>query len=217
MQCRNFNKRTVTWGWPSTAKTFCILILFLNLRVLYNIFIEFGVPMKLVRLIKMCLNKTCSNVCIDKHLGSWDTVVGIVTGYGLGNWGVGVRVPVGSRIFSSLRCPERLWGPPNLLSNEYRGFFPLGGKAAGAWSWPLTFNQCRGQDNVDLYIHSHHTPSWCSVSLVTHRVSFTLDKHLCDKFPIQNGLKWDALLPLLCNFALEYALGRSKKIGLDWN
>jgi hypothetical protein len=29
-----------------------------------------------------------------------------------------------------------------------------GGKAAGAWSWPLTSNHCRGQENVDLYIHS---------------------------------------------------------------
>jgi hypothetical protein len=34
-----------------------------------------------------------------------------------------------------------------------------GDKAAGAWSWPLTSNQCRGQANIDLYIH--HTPSWC--------------------------------------------------------
>jgi hypothetical protein len=32
-------------------------------------------------------------------------------------------------------------------------------------------------------------------------------KFLCDKFPIQNGLKQgDALLPLLFNFALEYAV-----------
>jgi hypothetical protein len=35
---------------------------------LYNILIEFGVPMKLARLIKMCLDKMCSNVCIGKHL-----------------------------------------------------------------------------------------------------------------------------------------------------
>jgi hypothetical protein len=31
---------------------------------------------------------------------SRDSVVGIATGYGLDNRGVGVRVPVGSRIFS---------------------------------------------------------------------------------------------------------------------
>jgi purine nucleoside phosphorylase len=33
-------------------------------EVLYNIITECGVPMKLVRLIKMCLNKTYSKVCI---------------------------------------------------------------------------------------------------------------------------------------------------------
>jgi hypothetical protein len=36
--------------------------------VWYNILIEFGVPMKLVTLINMCLNKPYSKVCIDKHL-----------------------------------------------------------------------------------------------------------------------------------------------------
>jgi hypothetical protein len=35
---------------------------------LYNILIEFRVPMKLVRLIKMCLNETYSKVRIGKHL-----------------------------------------------------------------------------------------------------------------------------------------------------
>jgi hypothetical protein len=33
------------------------------------------------------------------------------------------------------------------------GSFP-GGIAAGEWSSPLTSGQCRGQENVDLYIHS---------------------------------------------------------------
>jgi hypothetical protein len=37
-------------------------------EVLYNILIEFWVPMKLVWLIKMCLNETYSKVCIGKHL-----------------------------------------------------------------------------------------------------------------------------------------------------
>jgi hypothetical protein len=37
-------------------------------EVLYNILREFGVPMNLVRLIKMCLNETYSKVRIGKHL-----------------------------------------------------------------------------------------------------------------------------------------------------
>jgi len=35
---------------------------------LYSIFIEFGIPMKLVRLIKMCLTGTCSRVRVGKNL-----------------------------------------------------------------------------------------------------------------------------------------------------
>jgi hypothetical protein len=61
---------------------------------------------------------------------SRDSVVGIATGYGLDDQGVGVRVVIGSRIFSSPRRPDRFLGRPSLLSNGYRGFFP-GGKAAG--------------------------------------------------------------------------------------
>jgi hypothetical protein len=58
---------------------------------------------------------------------SRDSVDGIATSYRLEDRGVGVRAPVGSRIFSS---PNRPIGTG--------GSF-LGGKAAGAWSWPLTF------------------------------------------------------------------------------
>jgi hypothetical protein len=57
---------------------------------------------------------------------SQDSAVGIATGYELDGRGVGVRVPVRSRIFSSPRRPDRLWCPPSLLSNEYWGFFPWG-------------------------------------------------------------------------------------------
>jgi hypothetical protein len=46
----------------------------------------------------------------------------IATGYGLDDRGVGVRVPVGSRIFASLYCPDWLWGP----SIGHKGLFPRG-------------------------------------------------------------------------------------------
>jgi len=37
-------------------------------EVSYNFLIEFGVPMKLIRLIKMCLNETYSKGQVSKHL-----------------------------------------------------------------------------------------------------------------------------------------------------
>ena len=37
-------------------------------EVLYNILIEFGIPMKLVRLIKMYLNETYNSVRVGKNL-----------------------------------------------------------------------------------------------------------------------------------------------------
>jgi hypothetical protein len=61
-----------------------------------------------------------------------DCVDGIATGYGLDDLGVGVRIPVRSRIFSSQSRLDRLWGQPSLLYNGYRALFPRGGKAAGA-------------------------------------------------------------------------------------
>ena len=39
-----------------------------RMEVLYNILIEFGIPMKLVRLIKVCLNETCGRVQVVKNL-----------------------------------------------------------------------------------------------------------------------------------------------------
>jgi glutamine synthetase len=46
--------------------------------------------------------------------------VGIAISYGLDDRGVGVRVPVESRTFFSPHLPDRLGGPPSLLSNVYR-------------------------------------------------------------------------------------------------
>jgi hypothetical protein len=52
---------------------------------------------------------------------SRDSSVGIATGYGLDDRGVGVRVPVGSTIFSSPQHPDQLRCPLSLLSNGSSG------------------------------------------------------------------------------------------------
>jgi hypothetical protein len=43
-------------------------------EVFYNILMEFGIPMKLVTLIKTCLSETCSIVRVGKHLSDMFTI-----------------------------------------------------------------------------------------------------------------------------------------------
>jgi hypothetical protein len=63
---------------------------------------------------------------ISVSLKRRDSVVGIAAGYGLDDRGIGVRVPVGPRIFSSPCSLCCLWGRPNLLPNGYRGLLLRG-------------------------------------------------------------------------------------------
>jgi hypothetical protein len=71
---------------------------------------------------------------------SRDSAVGIATSYWLDDRGVGVRVPVGSRIFTSpCRSQTGSGVHPTSYTMGTVGSFP-GGKAAGAWSWQLTSN-----------------------------------------------------------------------------
>jgi hypothetical protein len=53
------------------------------------------------------------------------SAVGRAAGYVQDDRGVGVRVPVELRIFTSPCRPDMFCGPPDLL-NRYRGIFPWG-------------------------------------------------------------------------------------------
>jgi hypothetical protein len=48
---------------------------------------------------------------------------------------VGFRFPIWERIFSSSRNPDRILGPPSLLTNRYRGGCLPGSKATGEGIW----------------------------------------------------------------------------------
>jgi hypothetical protein len=98
---------------------------------------------------------------IPRWLRRRDSVIVIETGYGLDDKGIGVRVPVGSRTFSSPCRPVWIWVHPTFYEMSNEGSFRRG-KEAGAWSWPLTSSKCWGQENVDLYLHSPQTFSWRS-------------------------------------------------------
>jgi hypothetical protein len=99
---------------------------------------------------------------------SRDSSVGITNGYRLDDRGFRVRVPVGSRIFHVVQTGSGIH--PTTYPMGTVGSFP-GGKAAGVWSLPLTSNKCRGQENMDLYIHS---PIHLHGVLLKHRDNFTL-------------------------------------------
>jgi hypothetical protein len=96
--------------------------------VVYNLDTNASIPsMHLWHFHQKLVNKMhIGTLHINKSFKSRDSVVGIATGYGLDDQGIGVRVPVGARIFSSPRRPDG--------SGAHPASYPVGtwGKAAGA-------------------------------------------------------------------------------------
>jgi hypothetical protein len=68
--------------------------------------------------------------------------------YGLDDWMIGVRISTEGWDYFSTPCPDRLWGPPSLLSRWYRRLFSQGMKLTthlhlvsrpkNAWSYTST-------------------------------------------------------------------------------
>jgi hypothetical protein len=65
-----------------------------------------------------------------------DSSIGIALGYGLDDRGSKVRFPARAGNFLHHRVPNGFGAHPVSYPMGTEGSFP-GGKAAGAWSWPL--------------------------------------------------------------------------------
>jgi hypothetical protein len=60
-------------------------------------------------------------------MGSVGSSLSIVSGYELDDRATAVRFPAEAKgFFLYPLCPDRLWGPPSLLYNGYRGYFHRG-------------------------------------------------------------------------------------------
>jgi hypothetical protein len=110
---------------------------------------------------------------ISNPCNSRGSSVSIATDYGMEDGNFAVRVPVGSRIFTSPHRPDRLWDPPSLLSNRYRELFPWGIKWQGH---KLTTHlhlapRSRKRGSIHLFLH---TPSWRSARLFENGNNFSL-------------------------------------------
>jgi hypothetical protein len=94
---------------------------------------------------------------IEKPIISWsrDSAVGIATGYGLDDRGVGVRVPVGSRIFFYSTSSRPALGPMQPLIQWVSRALSPGVKRPGSEAdhKPPTSGSTHPLD---------HTSSWCS-------------------------------------------------------
>jgi hypothetical protein len=107
----------------------------------------------LVKNLQSHLFKIYFNIILSYTARSRDNVVGIAIGHGLDGREVGVWVPVGARFFFLHVVQTDSWAHPSSYTIGTGATF-CGGKAAGALSWPLISNQCRGQVYVNLQIHS---------------------------------------------------------------
>jgi hypothetical protein len=77
-----------------------------------------------VRVVKWRFEFGLDKIELKGQFGSEDSAVGKATGYRLNGGSVGVVFPTGTKFFSSPRRPDRFWGPPSFIFNEYRGLFP---------------------------------------------------------------------------------------------
>jgi hypothetical protein len=96
------------------------------------------------------------------------------------DWGSRLRFPPRAGNFSLRHRVQNVSGshPPSYPLGT-RSSFPGGGRAAGAWSWPLTSSLCRGQRMRRAIppLPQYAFMAWC---LIKHRDNFTFTFVLSD-------------------------------------
>jgi hypothetical protein len=86
------------------------------------------------------------------NTGGPSSVVSIATGYGLDGQRIESRC---GEIFRT--CPDRPWGPPNLLYNGYR-VFPRGKERLMRDTDPSPLSSAICHERVELYLYSPYGP-----------------------------------------------------------
>jgi hypothetical protein len=155
------NHKLQSYGTGRTCTSWLYISTFLTVIYLLT-YTYFNNISSLQNFTNNLLGKNILNTCsTNLNQRSRDSSVGIATSYGLDDWWVGVWVLVGSIIFSSPCRPNRLWGPPNLLSNGYWGLSPRGLRGRGVKL--TTHLQQMPRSRKCGYIYPlPHTPSWHS-------------------------------------------------------
>jgi hypothetical protein len=108
----------------------------------------------------------------------------------------GLSLGKGWEFFSSL-CPDRLWGPPSLLSTGYRAF-SLGVKWPGHEADHSPQSSAMVKECMELYLHSPITLSWHAQlkKKKTQGQLSLLPLPLYQKLHISFGLDWQIVFSI---------------------
>jgi hypothetical protein len=91
---------------------------------------------------------------------SWYGSVSIATGYGLDNWMIGVRFPVGAGNFFFNTMSSLALGPTQPPIHWIPGALSLGVKRPGREADHSPPSSAKVKECMELYFHSPDTSSW---------------------------------------------------------